>query len=162
MRKYLPGKTDLKKISFFVFLIVVISCLTISKNSNANSNESVISAGHSHQEINRGKRVFMGLLPFDRKYESCVSCHLLKQVDTLNWNPSATDIALKYAEKDFVSFQTAVMQPSGVKMTASHKNFDIKEEDLKSVKAYLDDLANTGTKTVKPSYYYLILFSFVP
>lgn len=161
MRKYLPGKTDLKKISFFVFLIVVISCLTISKKSNAANDESVISAGHSHEDINRGKRIFMGLIPFDRKYESCVSCHILKQVDTLNWNPSANDIALKYAQKDFASFQAAVLQPSGVKMTASHQNFNIKEEDLKAVKSYLDDLAHTGTKPVKPSYYNLILFLFL-
>lgn len=161
MRKYLPGKTDLKKISFFVFLIVVISCLTISKKSNATSDESVISAGHSHEDINRGKRIFMGLIPFDKKYESCVSCHILKQADTLNWNPSATDIALKYAEKDFTSFQAAVMQPSGVKMSASHVNFNINDEDLKTVKAYLDDLAHTGTKPVKPSYYNLILFLFL-
>lgn len=161
MRKYLPGKTGFFKISFFVFLIVGFSCLTISKKSNATTDESVITAGHSHEDINRGKRIFMGLIPFDRKYESCVSCHILKQVDTLNWNPSATDIALKYAGKDFASFQAAVMQPSGVKMTASHKDFNIKEEDLKSVKAYLDDLAHTGTKPVKPSYYNLILFLFL-
>jgi len=161
MRKYLPGKTGLMNISFFVFLIVVISCLTISKKSNATSDESVISAGHSHEDINRGKRIFMGLIPFDRKYESCVSCHILKQVDTLNWNPSANDIALKYAQKDFASFQTAVMQPSGIKMTASHQNFNIKEEDLKAVKSYLDDLAQSGTKPVKPSYYNLILFLFL-
>ncbi|HSO86225.1 MAG TPA: cytochrome c3 family protein, partial [Draconibacterium sp.] len=161
MREYLPGKTGFKMMSFFVFLFVIISFVTFSKNSIAASEESVISAGHSHDEINRGKRIFMGLLPFDRNYEACVSCHNIKQVDTLNWNPSATDIALKFVEKDFASFQASVMQPSGVKMTDSHKNFDIKEEDLKSVKAYLDDLAHTGTKPVKPSYFNLILFLFL-
>ena len=161
MRKYLPGKTGFTAISLFVFLFVGLSCLTFSKISYASPEESVISAGHSHQDINRGKRIFMGLLPFDRKYESCVSCHNIKQSDTLNWNPSATDIALKFIDKDFTSFQAAVMQPSGVKMTASHVNFDIREEDLKSVKAYLDDLAHAGTKPVKPSYYNLILFIFL-
>jgi cytochrome c551/c552 len=161
MREYFSGKTSLKMKSFFVFLFVGFSCITFPINSNATTEESVISAGHSHNEINRGKRIFMGLLPFDRKYESCVSCHVLKQVDTLNWNPSAVDVALKYADKDFASFQLAVMQPSGVKMTASHKDFDIKEEDLKSVKAYLDDLAHTGTKPLKPSYFNLILFLFL-
>jgi hypothetical protein len=161
MREYLPVKTGLRMISFFVLLFVAITFITFPKNSIAASDESVISAGHTHEEINRGKRFFMGLLPFDRTYESCVSCHILKQVDTLNWSPSAIEIALKYAVKDFASFQTAVMQPSGIKMTASHKNFNIKEEDLKSVKAYLDDLAYTGTKPVKPSYYNLILFLFL-
>jgi len=161
MREYLSGKTGLKNLSFFVFLFVVISCFTFSKNSNAASEESVITEGHSHDEINRGKRIFMGLIPFDRKYESCTSCHTLNHVDTLNWNPSAMDIALKYASKDFAAFQSAVLQPSGIKMTASHVNFNIKEEDLKTVKAYLDDLAQTGTAPLKPSYNNLILFIFL-
>ena len=161
MRENLMGKTSLKNWWFFVFLFVVISCLSFSKNSNASTEVSVVSSGHSHEEINRGQRIFMGLLPFDRKYESCVSCHLLKQVDTLNWNPSAMDVALKYAEKDFASFQAAVMQPSGVKMSASHQNFNIGEEDLKSVKAYLDDFAQIGPSPVKPSIDYLLLFLFL-
>jgi hypothetical protein len=161
MRENLLGETSLKNWWFFVFLFVVISCLSFSKNSNAANEESVITAGHSHEEINRGQRIFMGLLPFDRKYESCVSCHIMKQVDTLNWNPSAMDVALKYSEKDFASFQSAVMQPSGVKMSASHQNFNIGEEDLKSVKAYLDDLAQIGPAHVKPSIDNLLLFLFL-
>ena len=161
MRENLLGETSLKNWWFFVFLFVIISCLSFSKNSNAANEESVITAGHSHEEINRGQRIFMGLLPFDRKYESCVSCHIMKQVDTLNWNPSAMDVALKYAEKDFASFQSAVMQPSGVKMSASHQNFDIGEEDLKAVKTYLDDLAHTGVAHAKPSIDNLLLFLFL-
>lgn len=161
MREYFRRETGLKMMWFFVLLLVVVSIFTFPKNSVAASEESVISSGHSKNEINRGKRIFMGLLPFDRKYESCVSCHNIIQSDTLNWNPSATDIALKFTDKDFATFQAAVLQPSGIKMTASHVNFDIKEEDLKSVKAYLDDLAHTGTKPVKPSYYNLILFLFL-
>ena len=161
MREYFRRETGLKMMLFFAFLLVVVSIFTFPKNSIAASEESVISSGHSKNEINRGKRIFMGLLPFDRKYESCVSCHNIIQSDTLNWNPSATDIALKFTDKDFATFQVAVLQPSGIKMTASHVNFDISEEDLKSVKAYLDDLAHTGTKPVKPSYYNLILFLFL-
>ncbi len=122
---------------------------------------TVVSNGHSHDEINRGERIFMGLLPFDREYESCVSCHNLKQVDTLNWNPSAIDIALKYLEKDFASFQQVVMEPSGKKMEDSHKNFNIDEENLKEVKAYLDNLALTGTSPVKPNIDHLLLFLFL-
>ena len=158
MREYFLGKTSIKYLWFLVFLTVVISFLTISINSKATSGDSVIIAGNSHEEISRGERIFLGLIPFDRKYESCVSCHIMKQVDTLNWNPSAIDIALKYADKDFASFQQVVMQPSGIKMEASHKNFDIPEENLKEVKAYLDDLAHVGVKPAKPSIDNLILF----
>ena len=122
---------------------------------------SVVSNGHSRNDINRGKRIFMGLLPFNRKYESCVSCHNITPADTLNWNPSAMDIALKYAGKDFTSFQQVVMQPAGIKMEASHQKFDIPEEDLKSVKTYLDHLAQTGTSPAKTSYFKLIIFLFL-
>ncbi|MBK6283402.1 MAG: cytochrome c3 family protein [Draconibacterium sp.] len=122
---------------------------------------SVVSNGHSHDEINRGERIFMGLLPFDIKYESCVSCHILKQTDTLNWNPSARDIALKYADKDFAAFKQVIMQPSGIKMEASHKDFNIDDENLKEVKAYLDNLAQTGQAHVKPSIDNLLIFLFL-
>ena len=134
---------------------------TDSSLTKESEEHSVISNGHSHDEINRGERIFMGLLPFDRKNESCVSCHILKQVDTLNWNPSAIDIALKYADKDFASFQQVVMQPSGKKMEASHKDFTFDEKNLKEVKAYLDNLAQTGIKPVKPSIDNLLIFLFL-
>lgn len=106
------------------------------------ASHSVISGGYAHNDVKRGERFFKGLLPFDRKGESCVSCHNLTPLDTLNWNPSAMDIALKYANKDLADFQAAVLQPSGVKMQASHVNFNLEEKDLKSVKVYLDDLAH--------------------
>jgi len=69
----------------------------------------------------------------------------------MNWNPSAMDIALKYVGKDFADFQTAVMQPSGKKIEASHKDFKIEDEDLKKVKMYLDELASTGPPAAGPT-----------
>lgn len=119
---------------------------------------TVIADGHAHNDVKRGERFFKGLLPFDRKGESCVSCHNLTPLDTLNWNPSAMDIALKFANKDLADFQAAVLQPSGVKMQASHVNFNLEEKDLKSVKVYLDDLAHNGHTPAKPNYNNLILF----
>ncbi|MDO8953064.1 MAG: cytochrome c3 family protein, partial [Draconibacterium sp.] len=161
MREYFRRETGLKMMWFFVFLLVVATFFTFPKNSVAASEESVISSGYSKDEINRGKRVFMGLLPFNRKHESCVSCHNIAPSDTLNWNPSAMDIAMKYAGKDFTSFQQVVMQPTGIKMEASHQKFDIPEDDLKSVKIYLDHFAQTGASPAKTSYFKLIIFLFL-
>jgi hypothetical protein len=79
----------------------------------------------------------------------------------MNWNPSAMDIAKKYAGKDFADFQSAVMQPNGIKMEASHKDFQIEEEDLKKVKLYLDDLAATGLPKIGPTVDQIIIFVFV-
>jgi hypothetical protein len=103
----------------------------------------------------------MGLLPFEREHESCVSCHYLTAPDTMNWNPSARDIALKYAQLDSATFRNSVMEPTGTVMTASHQNFDISDEDLVFVKAYLDHLAVNGPAPEKPSINRLILFLFL-
>lgn len=147
------------KIPVYIFLF--LSFFIYSINLYADSAESVVSDGHSHEDIKRGERYFKGLLPFNREYSSCVSCHNLVPSDTLNWNPSAMDIAMKYAEKDFGSFQAVVMNPTGIKMEASHQNFNIPEEDLKTVKVYLDDLAHNGVASPKPTYNNLIVFLFL-
>lgn len=161
MREYFLGKIYIKKISFAVFLLAFITCFSNSKISYSSERESVISDGHSSEDVKQGKRFFMGLLPSNRQHESCVSCHNLKATDTLNWNPSAMDVALKFADKDFAEFNQSVMQPIGIKMEASHQNFDIAEEDLKTVKVYLDDLAHSGAPQAKPTFYNLIIFLFL-
>jgi len=113
----------------------------------------------SRENIKRGERFFMGLLPANRKFESCVSCHNIYHSDTLNWNPSAMDIAVKYKDKDFAAFQSAVMQPNGIKLEEVHKNFDIEENDLKTVKLYLDHYATTGPPAVGPTVNKIMIFA---
>jgi cytochrome c551/c552 len=161
MRRYFYGNQRWTKLSFFIFLFTLIFTVTNPVSSFAESEESVISGGHSEDEIKRGQRFFMGLLPFEREHQACVSCHNLKQTDTLNWNPSAMDIALKYASMDTTAFKNVVMEPSGKVMSASHQSFDISDEDLVYVKAYLDHLAVTGPAPEKPSINRLILFLFL-
>ena len=161
MREYFLRERFKKVKSVIVSLLAFITCFILSTNTLANAAESVVSEGHSHEEIKRGERFFKGLLPFEREHASCVSCHNLKQVDTLNWNPSAMDIAMKFLDKDFAGFQATILNPVGVKMEASHVNFKIAEEDLHAVKVYLDDLAHTGIPGPKPTYYNLIIFLFL-
>jgi len=159
MRRNSCGKMYQTKIPVYIFLF--LSFFIYSINLYADSAGSVVSDGHSHDDIKRGERYFKGLLPFNRDYSSCVSCHNLVTSDTLNWNPSAMDIAMKYADKDFASFQAVVMNPTGIKMEASYQNFNIPEEDLKTVKVYLDDLAHNGVASPKPTYNNLIVFLFL-
>lgn len=112
----------------------------------------------SHENLSRGERFFKGLLPVHRKFKACETCHNIQHSDTLNWNPSAMDIALKYKGKDFAAFQAAVMQPNGIKMAQVHKDFEIEANDLKTVKIYLDNLATTGPPSVGPTVTQLLLF----
>lgn len=161
MRKNLPLRQFSRHlkvyIPFFILTILVISGIPgYAQTSDSIPGESQEQL--KHQDLQRGERFFKGLLPFDRKYEACVSCHNLKKSDTLDWNPSAMAIALKYADKGFTDFQSAVMEPTGKKMEASHKDFKIQEEDLKKVKLYLDNLAKTGPPEEGPTITQSVIF----
>jgi len=138
--------------SFFLFYGISLAAST----SEDESDEFI--ENHSHGDIQRGERFFKGFLPKSRDFEACISCHNIYKSDTLNWNPSAMNIAVKFAGKDFAEFQSAVMQPTGIKMEASHKDFKIEEEDLKKVKMYLDDFALTGPPSVGPTLNQIMLF----
>jgi hypothetical protein len=143
-------------------ILFFFSCLFLNPvQSFSETSESFLTEGYSKEEINRGKRFFMGLLPFERNHESCVSCHNLTPADTMNWNPSAMDIALKYLGRDSASFRQVVMEPTSTVMEASHRNFDISDEDLQVVKVYLDHLAVNGPDPVKPTINRLLLFLFL-
>jgi mono/diheme cytochrome c family protein len=141
-----------------VFLSTLFICGNPLSAQTSDDEDEAVSELKSHNDLQRGERFFKGLLPVDRKFESCVSCHILTKSDTMNWNPSAMDIATKYAGKDFAEFQSAVMQPNGKKMEASHKDFTIEDEDLKKVKLYLDELAITGPHKLGPTINQIVIF----
>ncbi|MCL3781754.1 hypothetical protein EMN47_15315 [Prolixibacteraceae bacterium JC049] len=117
--------------------------------------------GKNSEDIKRGKRFFMGLLPKELNHESCVSCHALTPIDTLSWNPSALEIAKVVDAKTFDEFKSSLMAPVGKKMTEVHKNFEIEEADLKRIRLYLKDLNKNGLPPAKKTYYNLILFLFL-
>lgn len=161
MQDYFLGKNYIIKKPILIFLLAFISCFSISKLSYSDAGESVISDGHSHEELKRGERFFKGLLPSKKEHESCVSCHNIKAIDTLNWNPSAMEIALKYASKDFASFEQVIMSPSGKKMSEVHQGIKIASEDLEMVKKYLDKMAHDGYTPEKVSVVWLLGLMFL-
>ena len=149
---------QLKAFFSLLFLFIFLVAGNPVKAQTSDEEDESALESHSNNDVQRGERFFKGLLPKDRKFESCVSCHILTHSDTLNWNPSAMDIAQKFKEKDFAEFQSAVMQPNGKKMEASHKDFKIEDEDLKKVKLYLDELVTTGAHSVGPTINQIVIF----
>ncbi|WP_146161485.1 cytochrome c3 family protein [Mangrovibacterium marinum] len=141
--------------SLFIFLFICSNAARVSA-----SGESSVVDGHSLEDIRRGERFFKGLLPFNFKGESCVSCHNILSSDSLNWNPSAMAIAIKYAGRDFESFKASIEQPVGAMLSQKHAGIALEEEDLKAVKAYLDNMAMVGPQPVKPSINQLLIFLF--
>ncbi len=160
------GKPYFFEAGKFLPVMLLISAITFFTSSNALTandypTQSIVNEGHSHDDLKRGQRFFMGLLPQDITHNSCVSCHNLKPSEEFNWNPSAREVAKKYLSKDFESFKTVVLKASSGKMAEVHQNFKIEEEDLKLVKLYLDNLAVEPQGTEKPSINRLILFLFL-
>jgi cytochrome c553 len=150
---------SLKAFSPLVLLSLFLITAIPSMGQSSELNSEAANSQATHEELSRGERFFKGLLPVNRKFEACESCHNIHHSDTMNWNPSAMDIALKYKDKDFAAFQGAVMQPNGVKMEQVHKNFEIEENDLKTIKVYLDKMAITGPPKVGPTVTQILLFS---
>ena len=161
MRKDFYRNKGLIKSLFPFFILTILFNFALPSYVFSENEKSALPGGYSEDDIKRGQRFFMGLLPFEREHQACVSCHNLKQTDTLNWNPSAMDIATKYLSLDSAAFHQAVMQPTGNVMSASHQNFDISDEYLVYVKAYLDHLSRNGPSPEKPSVNRLILFLFL-
>ncbi len=159
MKLIIPANPFLR---LFPIAILLAFLFFICSSMSGYSEDSVnLLEGHSHEDIKRGERFFKGLLPFNFNGNSCVSCHNLYTTDTLNWNPSAMDIAIKFVDQDFASFQSTITEPIGNIITEAHARIDIDEEDLQKVKAYLDDLAMTGPTPLKPSVNNLLLFLFL-
>lgn len=128
---------------------------------SANESESH-SGKHSHSDVKQGERYFKGLLPKASQVPSCASCHYYKNTaDTMNWNPAAIEIALKYRDKTVDDLAGVLYKPSGKVMSVAHANIDVPKEQVQVVKAYMDHLADTGLPKEKPSFLKLLLFLFL-
>lgn len=97
----------------------------------------------SHQ-LKKGERLFYGLIPNEVK-PSCAGCHYTDYIDTMNWNPSAYDIANKMADKKLEDFINAFEKPASTKMEESHSIYEISEEEAIMLQAYLIKLSEKGS-----------------
>ncbi|WP_461639867.1 cytochrome c3 family protein [Labilibaculum euxinus] len=109
----------------------------------------------------RGERLFKGLTRIKTDVTSCVSCHNIEYIDTLNWNPSALDIAGTFADKSIAEFKSVLMSPLGKKMEASHVGYTYSDEELGYIKSYLIQLKEDTLHEAKPKVNNLIVFFFL-
>jgi Class III cytochrome C family. len=133
----------------------------------ASEADSIIKDDHSSHfdsflnSEKRGERLFKGLTRTPVEWQSCVSCHNINYIDTLNWNPSAKDIAGTFANKSIAEFRSVLMSPLGKKMEKSHKDYSFSDEELGYIKSYLQKLNNSVLYETKPKVNNLILFFFL-
>jgi hypothetical protein len=106
----------------------------------------------------RAELTFLGLLPLGNNQPACVQCHITTYIDTLNWNPTAFDIAAVYSGKKADDLLNAVNSPLGKKMTESHSGYNITDGQAILLQAYLEKLHIQGGPHRKPLMNHLLVF----
>jgi hypothetical protein len=143
--------STLKIIPVFI-LLLTLPGMTFCADEQPQNQATLEDHGEfSHDQIKRGEVLFYGLVPLGEDAASCTDCHNTMELDTLNWNPSAYDIAVTSHEKSLEEFVSLVLTPVGQKMSQVHRNYDITEEDLKLIKAYLEVVREEGLTVRKPA-----------
>ena len=104
----------------------------------------------STEELIRGERLFFGLVYLGDKSVNCASCHNTHVSDTLNWNPDALEISIKYLAKSSKDLSRVLLKPVGPKMKLVHKGFQLTAEDIVLIKAYMNKFVTIGLKQNKP------------
>lgn len=154
-------KSFYREIFKYLLLIVLLTGNLVSGNcNNILQDDSVLykSRTFNAEELIRGQRLFYGLVYMQNKTINCAECHNTVESDTLNWNPNALEIALKYKEKNAADLSRVLLKPSGARMIKSHKNFELSSEDIVLLKGYMDKFTEIGLKKSKPVITNLILF----
>lgn len=112
-----------------------------------------------HDDIKTGERLFYGLLPLGENASTCISCHHIRPADTLNWNPSATEIALLYHEKQYGELKNVLLSPSGNKLSEVHSNYQLDDNQIIMLHGFLQEFHNQGGVKTKPVIDRLLLFT---
>ncbi len=139
---------------FLTFVIIPVRAIIIQDADSAFMNPRTLKA----EELIRGERLFFGLVYPEDRAVNCASCHNVHESDTLNWNPDALEIAIKYQSKSASDLNTVLLKPVGKKMAEVHKEIKLSPEDVVMIKGYMDRLVDSGLKETKPVITNLLLF----
>ena len=147
-------------------LVILLAGFVFFSESAAHSNgynesayEETGHRGGQKKTIERGKRLFHGLVATESgKVFDCVSCHNINTIDTLNWNPSALDIALSTYELDSLMFANLLLNTVTPKAVEVHEGILLTGEEMQFIRAYLEEVAHTGLEKPKPVIGGILLF----
>lgn len=99
--------------------------------------------GFKHDEVLRGERLFYGLIPLEAGGSfNCTDCHNTVTSDTLNWNPSAVDLARAFVDPEGMNIYQSMNQPVSLKMEEAHKGIKMNEQEIYFITAYLSHLSD--------------------
>ncbi len=101
--------------------------------------------GFAETEILRGERLYYGLIPFEQGgTKSCVSCHNTVTADSLNWSPSAMDLADAFMEKDGMNIYKSMGEPGSDVMRKAHAEYKLTDQEVFYIAAFLSEFHHEG------------------
>jgi len=110
----------------------------------------------SRGDARSGEKRFQEILNSDG--ESCVSCHYFEEPDSINWNPSATDLSMQSGIYVSEGLDAYFGLAEGEVMKKSHAGIQLSSEEEKEIIAYLDHLRDNPVISSDPVRWRLILF----
>lgn len=115
--------------------------------------------GFKHDEMLRGERLFYGLIPLEAGGSfNCTNCHNTVTTDTLNWNPSALDLAMSFMDPKGMNIYQSMAQPGSALMEKAHQGIKMNEQEIYYVTAYLSELSGRDLEEYRIFPIKLILF----
>ncbi len=149
---------NLLRKTVLLLLIVALPFLTSGHSLIISEGENTESHKSGSSEIKKGERLFFGLVHQKEGAPVCAGCHNTVEIDTFSWNPSAYEIATKFANKSLADFRKAVLTPATPTMKRVHAEAQFSDDDIVLIKAYLDQLAVDGLTPKKPTITRALLF----
>lgn len=152
-----PGKSY-KSIfpALLLFLVVnFLFCGTFAQN------DTTLNRKLTHEDLVRGERLFHGLVYLNIPDMKCTGCHSIFtdiHFDTINWNPNALDISLKYRDRSVNDLSRVLLNPTAQKMSEVHSGFKLTPEEVMLIKGYMDNFPEKGLADKKPVITNLLLF----
>lgn len=95
-----------------------------------------LSARITDEEINKGQALFEGEISFTDNIPACVGCHNTYKIDTLNWNPSAYDIATTFSQRSDVDMINLIINPVSDRMRDVLKDHILTDDESFYITAY--------------------------
>ena len=108
-----------------------------------------LSARITDEEIEKGRELFEGIIPFTGNVQACVTCHNTFKIDSLNWNPSAFDIATAFSQRNNADIANLIINPVSDKMRAVLNGHQLTDDETFYVTAFLQSIERSGLKEHK-------------
>lgn len=143
--KQVKTMVHLKKINLMLLLLALFCITSLGQDKASDSGA-----------FRTGEKSFQAIVNTDGV--SCVECHYFEESDTLNWNPSAMDLAgrvLIYNEEGIGEYFSDL---KGDVLKKAHSGISISNEQQAELIAYLNHLHATPYLASSPTRWRMLLF----